>query len=73
MRDEREYFTPIAGTTYDHRCAGRFRCLYVIGAAEAIFENVRSGWTFKAHGIVIYPRGAIDWYFSTDGHFKKRV
>ena len=35
--------------------------------------NVRSGWSFLAHGVGIYPDGRIDWDYSTDGRFTKFV
>ena len=35
--------------------------------------NVKSGWSFIAHGVNMYEDGSIDWDFSTDGYFAERM
>ena len=67
----RKPFTPEIGGVYENEGGGVFRCL---GAAHWIYDavimqNIRSGWTFKAHGVGIYKDGRIDWNYSTDGYF----
>ena len=69
--DERKPFTPEPGKVYTNNGGGRFRCLSVVGTNEAVFENVRSGWICKAHGIGAYPDETIDWVYSTGGHFNE--
>ena len=69
--NSRKSFTPEVGGVYENESGGIFRCL---GAAHwinnaVVMQNVRSGWTFKAHGVGIYKDGRIDWDYSTDGYF----
>lgn len=65
-------FAPRAGECYEHRNGQTYQC---ISTAEqdccAVLENVRSGWRFTAHNIVLYPDGYIEWGFSTSGRFVK--
>lgn len=71
MRTE---FTPVMGKTYQNRGGGTYRCLEVGGFLqlnEAIMQNVKSLWTFKAVGCGIYEDGTIDWNWSKDGYFDK--
>lgn len=37
----------------------------------ARMTNTATGWTFTAHGIVEYEDGAIEWDYSTGGHFRE--
>ena len=34
-------------------------------------KNIKSGWTFMAHGIGIYIDSRIDWDYSTGGRFEE--
>ncbi|MBR2532509.1 MAG: hypothetical protein IKE56_07595 [Lachnospiraceae bacterium] len=69
--NSRRRFDPVKGEVYENEGGGTFRCLgaahWIYGAV--IMQNVRSGWTFKAHGVGIYKDGRIDWDYSTDGYF----
>ena len=65
---KREKFTPKAGEIYRNQGGGTFRCLrsgYSTG--NATMQNVKSGWTFSAHGCGIYEDGTMDWDYSTSG------
>ena len=45
--------------------SGFINCYYV--------QNIKSGWTFYAHGVHIYEGqyvDSIDWEYSTGGHFE---
>lgn len=69
----RQAFEPEAGGAYENEGGGTFRCLksyrWLYDRSTAVMQNVKSGWTFTAHGIGIYKDGRIDWDYSTDGHF----
>lgn len=68
----REGFTPKTGEVYENQGGGTYRCLWGrtgAGCREAKMQNVKSGWTFIAHGCGIYEDGRIDWDYSTGGHF----
>ena len=71
-RESRRRFDPVKGEVYENEGGGIFRCLkaprYANGHA-ATMQNIRSGWTFKAHNVGIYKDGRIDWDYSTDGYF----
>ena len=68
---KREKFSLAVGDEYINKGNGStFRCIEVTGEPDAaILKNIESGWTFKAHGLGMYPDGEIDWDFSTGGHF----
>lgn len=66
----RTKFRPIKGCVYENAGGGTFKCLgndWLNNAST--FVNVRSGWTFIAHGIGQYIDNKIDWDYSTDGYF----
>lgn len=67
-------FSPEPGKIYElaSPSGGRFLCqrLQYGSQFNAWMINVRSGWSFLAHGVGIYPDGRIDWDYSTDGRFE---
>lgn len=72
MAKTRTKFTPKRGGTYRNAGGGIFRCLregYTTG--EATMQNVKSLWTFQAHGCGIYEDGTMDWDYSTGGYFEE--
>ena len=63
-------FEPAAGETYRNVSGGSYRCLRAgHGSSSAMMVNVKSGWTFIAHGLRRYFDGCIEWDYSTDGCF----
>ena len=40
-------------------------------STTALFQNVKSGWTFTAKGVIQYVDGTIEWDHSSDGCFKE--
>ena len=67
----RRSFTPSRGRVYTGaNGSGTFRCIDS-WYQEAVLQNIRSGWTFFAHGVGCYADGAIDWDYSTGGAFVK--
>ena len=67
-RDSRKAFRPEVGGVYENQGGGIFRCLKS-GRDRSKMQNVRSGWTFQAHGVGVYADGRIDWDYSTGGVF----
>lgn len=75
---------PEAGRVYANRGGGKYLCIARLSAAGtlyhhqvgvasetvAIFQNVLSGWTFTAKGIIEYADGTIEWDHSSDGRFE---
>ena len=60
------------GIVYENEGGGFFRCLRSDPTVTAaIIQNIKSGWTFMAHGIGIYIDGRIDWDYSTGGRFEE--
>lgn len=61
------------GEVYHNRGGGDFRCVtppwMQYPAGEGRMQNVKTGWTFRAHGIVQYADGTIEWDYSTRGYF----
>ena len=74
-KNERTPFSPEPGRIYRlaSESGGDFYCerLQHGSRFNAWMVNVRSGWSFLAHGVGIYPDGRIDWDYSTDGRFTK--
>lgn len=66
MRGKR--ITPEQGKIYKNKGGGTFLCIRGFGG-NAIMSNTASGWTFKAHGVIQYDDGSIEWDYSTEGHF----
>lgn len=61
------------GKVYRNRGGGEFRCVtpgYLpIEKGNARMQNVKTGWTFLAHGVQMYEDGSIEWDYSTGGYF----
>jgi len=69
-RMKRTKFTPEPGKTYRNQGGGVFRCInYSRIFGEATMQNVKSGWTLRAHGCGLYEDGTMDWDYSTGGYF----
>ena len=83
--DKGRPLVPAFGQVYLNRGGGKYRCidrtpitgdLYYHGAGGssgtiARFQNVKSGWTFFAKGIIQYIDGTIEWDHSSDGGFEE--
>ena len=82
--DKGKRFQPTVGQVYTNRGGGQFRCvapsdagpMFWNGAggcsnASAIFQNIKSGWTFTAKGVLQYIDGTIEWDHSINGHFQE--
>jgi len=66
----RKRFTPTPGITYRNEGGGSYECISVSPfTGDACMRNIKSGWTFDAHGIGVYPDGSIDWDWSKNGYF----
>lgn len=63
-------YNPVPGEFYDNVSGQTYQC---IAPGEefysAVMENVKSGWRFVAHRIVLYDDGFIEWGCSTSGRF----
>lgn len=66
-------FKPTEGAIYRKRGGGSFICVKPFAAGIATMQNVASGWTLEAHGIVLYDDASIDWMYSSGEHFEKCV
>ena len=82
--DKGQSMEPVVGQVYTNRGGGRFRCIAPATAgptywnasggfsnASGVFQNIASGWTFTAKGIIQYIDGTIEWNHSTDGRFEE--
>lgn len=82
--DKGRRLEPVVGQVYTNRGGGRFRCIEQADAgpmfynasggfsnASGVFQNVKSGWTFTAKGVIQYIDGTIEWDHSVGGTFKK--
>lgn len=82
--DKGERIQPGVGRVYTNRGGGRYRCIapaepcamYYNRAdgrsnTSAVFQNVESGWTFTAKGVMQYIDGTIEWGHSIGGHFEE--
>lgn len=69
----RTKFRPVKGCTYENAGGGIFRCtnLFNFFFNDAVMQNIKSGWTFVAHGVGVYEDGRIDWDYSTGGRFEE--
>ena len=63
-------FTPVVGKIYHNHGGGDFRCLRSDLLSPPMFQNIKSGWTFKVRNVRRYPDGSIDWAWSFGGHFE---
>ena len=68
-------FSPEPGTVYENAGGGRFLCEKLLYGSlfNAWMVNVKSGWSFLAHGVGRYPDGKIDWDYSTGGTFRRNA
>lgn len=61
-----------SGRVYRNRGGGEYMCVTPTWldypAGEARMRNVKPGWTFRAHGIQMYPDGTIEWDYSSGGY-----
>lgn len=82
--DKGQQMQPVVGQVYTNRGGGTFRCIaqaedgprYYNAAsgnstASGVFQNIKSGWTFTAKGIIQYTDGTIEWDHSVDGRFEE--
>lgn len=82
---EKKYIVPVVGKIYTNRAGGKYLCktnryyfndadqqkALSLGEHTATFERVKDGWTLCAHGVLEYEDGAIEWNYSTKGHFAR--
>ena len=77
-------FKPEISKVYENRGGGCFKCIEEpykddtpffhgggISRYCAEMQNVKSGWTFRAKGIIRYNDGTIEWDHSVGGHFEQ--
>lgn len=82
--DRGERLQPVVGQVYTNRGGGKYRCIAPasngpmfynkaggFSNASGVLQNIESGWTFTAKGIIQYIDGTIEWDHSTDGRFEK--
>lgn len=62
---------PVPGEVYRNRGGGEFICATPLHmpypAGEARMRNIKTGWTFRAVGVVQYEDGSIEWDYSRGG------
>ena len=82
--DKGQRIQPVVGAVYTNRGGGRFRCIAPAdngpmfwnaaggySNASGVFQNIESGWTFTAKGVIQYIDGSIEWDHSTGGRFEQ--
>lgn len=82
--DKGQRLEPVVGQVYTNRGGGKYRCIARADAgpmfynaaggfsnASGVFQNVESGWTFTAKGVIQYIDGTIEWDHSVGGTFKE--
>lgn len=82
--DPGQRIEPVVGQVYTNRGGGRFRCIAPAATgptfynaaggfsnASGEFQDIKSGWTFTAKGIIQYIDGTIEWDHSIDGRFEQ--
>ena len=57
------------GRVYENEGGGFFRCQGIETVGNYFMQNVKSGWSFIAHGVGVYIDSKIDWDYSTGGCF----
>lgn len=75
---------PEVGQVYTNRGGGQFRCIAPaddgpmfynaaggFSNSSGVFQNIESGWTFTAKGIIQYIDGTIEWDHSVNGRFEE--
>lgn len=65
-------FDPVPGKVYRKRGGGEYICVTPLHmpypAGEARMRNLKTGWTFRAMGVVLYEDGTIEWDYSRGGY-----
>lgn len=82
--DKGQRMEPVIGEVYTNRGGGRYRCIALaddgptfynasggFSSASGVFQNVKSGWTITAKGIIQFIDGTIEWGHSVGGHFEE--
>lgn len=82
--DKGRRIEPVVGQVYTNRGGGRFKCIAPaddgpmfynaaggFSNSSGVFQNIKSGWTFTAKGIIQYIDSTIEWDHSIDGHFEE--
>lgn len=69
MHMDGKRITPERGKIYRNKGGGKFLCIRGFDG-NAVMQNIASGWTFKANGVIQYEDGTIEWDYSTGGHFE---
>ena len=63
-------FEPVPGEFYDNVNGQTYQCITLAEEPNsAVMENVKSGWRFVTHRLVLYGDGCIEWGCSTSGRF----
>ena len=68
----RKPFLPENGKIYRNAGGSEVVCIMALDgwkSCTAVMANIKSHWTFIAHGIGRYEDGTIDWDYSTKGYF----
>lgn len=73
----RKYIRLEPGRVYRNRNGKDYRCVtpshFPYSDGEERMQNVRSGWTFRAIGVQVYPDGTIEWDYSMGGYFDEQA
>lgn len=82
--DRGQRLEPVVGQVYTNRGGGEYRCIAQADVgpmfynasggfsnASGVFQNIESGWTFTAKGLIQYIDGTIEWDHSIGGTFKE--
>lgn len=75
---------PAVGLVYTNRGGGQYRCIAPaddgpmfynaaggFSNSSGVFQNIESGWTFTAKGIIQYIDDTIEWDHSVGGRFEE--
>lgn len=82
--DKGQRLEPVVGQVYTNRGGGEYLCIARADAgpmfynasggfsnASGVFQNIESGWTFTAKGLIQYIDGTIEWGHSVGGTFQE--
>jgi len=82
--DRGQRLEPAVGQVYTNRGGGQYRCIAPaadgptfynaaggFSNASGVFQNIKSGWTFTAKGVIQYIDGTIEWDHSIGGRFER--
>lgn len=73
----RKYIKLTPGEVYRNRNGKDYRCMTLTclpyKEGEERMQNVKTGWTFRAHGVQTYEDGTIEWDYSTGGYFDEHA